>query len=378
VALIGITLTDFRNYGFVDLDVAARPVVLTGPNGAGKTNLLEAISLLAPGRGLRGAPLAECARQGGAGGWAVAARVSGPLGPVRLGTGLVGEAGEARQCRVDGVRVAGPGAFADHVRVVWLTPALDRLWAGPASERRRFLDRLVVGCDPDHAARLGAFDKAMRERNRLLAEGRHEPAWLDALEDRMAAEGVAVAAARIELVARLTATIDDRPGASRFPPARLEMTGTLEAALAGASAIEAEDTYRAELAAGRRRDQAAGRTLQGPHRSDLAARHGITGQEAERCSTGEQKALLIFITLAHARLVADGFAGCGPLVLLDEVAAHLDAARRDALFEELVALGAQAWLTGTDSALFYGLSGTAQLLSVEAGQFGAGRGPPGP
>src|SRR5690606_32242933 len=275
-------------------------------NGAGKTNLLEAVSLLAPGRGLRGAAYAEIARDGGAGGWAVAATVETAAGPLRIGTGIEpslsgSEAPRSRAVRIDGVAASGAGALAGHVRILWLTPAMDRLFLEGASERRRFLDRLVIGFDPAHGTRVNAYERALRERNRLLAEERMDDAWLSGLEDQMAAHGVAIAAARVEMLARLRGALD---AAGPFPRAGLALEGTLETALAEAPAVDIEDAYRARLAAARGRDAGAGRTLEGPHRTDLLVRHMVRDREARACSTGEQKALLIGIVLANARLLA--------------------------------------------------------------------------
>lgn len=368
MALTRLTLTDFRNYARLLLRVDPMPVVLTGENGAGKTNLLEAISMLAPGRGLRRAPLAECARADGPGGWAVAAEVAGPGGSARLGTGMTGDgAGAARQCRIDGAAVSGPGAFADHLRMVWLTPAMDRLFSGPAGDRRRFLDRLVSTIDREHARHAADYDRAMSERNRLLAAGPTQPAWLDALEARMAEAGVAIAAARLMAIGRLAAFVTSGNAAGGFPPAELALAGTLEEDLATLPAVDVEDRFRDTLRDERGRDRAAGRALDGPHRSDLLTRHGLTGVEAGRCSTGEQKALLISIVLAQARLATDMNGGTAPLLLLDEVTAHLDGARREDLFAALLALGAQAWMTGTDSALFAPLGADARFFTVYSG-----------
>ena len=371
LAVTRLSLTDFRNYSGMTLRTGAAPVVLTGPNGAGKTNILEAISLLAPGRGLRGARFAECERSDGPGGWAVAAEVNGAQGPMRLGTGLIAgmqRDAAARRCRIDGQPVRGPGAFADHLRVSWLTPAMDRLFAGPPGDRRRFFDRLVATIDPVHNRHLSEYERAMKERSRLLVDGRAEPGWLSGLEQVMAAAGVAVAAARNDAAARLGETIDAAVAGTTFPPARAAVSGDLETALAERPATEVEDRFRSTLAAGRPRDAAAGRALDGPHRSDLVVHHGQTGAPAERCSTGEQKALLIALVLAEACMVADRFHGLAPVLLLDEIAAHLDAERRAALFRTIETLGAQAWMTGTDRPLFSSLDGRARFFAVGQGE----------
>ncbi|MHA1523842.1 MAG: DNA replication/repair protein RecF [Alphaproteobacteria bacterium] len=367
-ALTRLALTDFRNYSHIDLALTGEPVVLWGANGAGKTNLLEAVSLLSPGRGLRRARLDDCACTHGEGGWAVASEVEGPLGTARLGTGrLAGEAATngQRQCRLDGQMLSGPGRFTDHLRVAWLTPAQDRIFAGPATDRRRFLDALVASDHPQHGRPLAAFTQAMRERNRLLADHRPDPAWVSALEVQMAEAGVAVAAGRRAVIAKLQTRIDET--VSAFPPAQTGLAGTLETHLDTAPAVEVEEAYRQRLRDERSRDAGAGRALEGPHRSDLLVTHGHTGVAAEQCSTGEQKALLISIVLAQARLIAGDFSGFTPVLLLDEIAAHLDAKRRNALFDELLALGAQAWLTGTDRSLFDGLEGHACFVNIEGG-----------
>ncbi len=375
-----LTLSSFRNYAAVRLVTDGRTVVLTGPNGAGKTNLLEALSLLAPGRGLRGDAFCDLARQGGGGGWAVAADVEGPEGEVRLGTAFEANAEEARQVRIDSAPQRGSGALGRHARLLWLTPAMDRLFTAPASERRRFLDRLVIAFDPGHGARVTQFEKAMRERNRLLETGETDAAWLSAVEEQMAEAAIAVAASRRTAVEALSAYVGEtrtaRDGGA-FPWVSIAIAGEIETALATEPAVKAEDAYRRRLRDGRRLDEAAGRTLAGPHRSDLEVMHGPRAVPADKCSTGEQKALLIGITLAHARAVRDAFQGFVPLLLLDEVAAHLDAARREGLYAELAELGAQAWLTGTDEALFDACRSHALFVRVEAGTLNAAPNRPG-
>jgi DNA replication and repair protein RecF len=339
--------------------------VLVGPNGAGKTNVLEAISLLGAGRGLRRATQAELPRIQGDGSWAVAAAAEGALGPVDLGTGLTPGAGEAgRRCRINGAAASGPGAFAEHLRVVWLTPAMDGLFTGAPGDRRRFLDRLVLALDPAHGARVAAYERTLRERNRLLEEAGGDGRWLDALEREAAELAVAIAAARADSVARLAALIAaGRDDGDAFPWADVALAGTLEAALATASAGAVEDEFRGRLAAMRPRDRAAGRAVEGPQTSDLVVRHGPKAMPAALSSTGEQKALLLGLVLAHARLVAQT-EGATPIVLLDEVAAHLDPARRAALYDALARLGAQAWLTGTDPEAFAPLDGRAAIFHI--------------
>jgi len=365
-----LVLSDFRSYAALDLGVDSRLVVLTGENGAGKTNLLEALSLLAPGRGLRRAELADCARQGGNGGFAVAAEIATLMGPIRLGTGIEppSAAGpRGRKYRLNGEPVTSIRTFCDHIRVVWLTPSMDGLFNGPASERRRFLDRLVLAIDADHGARVNAFEQVLRGRNRLLEEGRGDDNWLDAVEAQAAELAVAIAAARIEAVARLSAFIHDtQEGQSPFPFAELAIEGEVEQWLEKDPAIEAEDRYRAVLRANRWRDAAARRTLVGPQASDLRVRHGPKNIEATLASTGEQKALLTGLVLAHARLVA-ALSGLPPLVLLDEIAAHFDPPRRAALFDVVAGLAGQVWLTGADRALFASLEDRALMLTVRPG-----------
>ncbi len=364
-----LTLTDFRSYSRLRLDAAPGVVVLTGPNGAGKTNLLEALSFLAPGRGLRRTRLTDAARRGAveegdARTWAVAARIETADGPVDLGTGLEAKDGgrERRVVHIDGAAVKSQAVLADYVSVQWLTPQMDRLFQEGPSARRRFLDRLVFGFDPAHAGRVSAYNHAMRERSKLLASRRREPEWLTALEDTMAAKGVAVAAARSELAARLGDFCATAPGS--FPRAGIEVCGAVESWLDDGPALVAEDKLRAALARSREKDGETGGAAAGPHKSDMKVHHLEKGREAEICSTGEQKALLISLVLASARMQAQD-RGAPPLLLLDEVTAHLDGERREALFGEIEELGAQAWMTGTDAALFAPLNGNSLFLRVE-------------
>lgn len=355
-----MTVTEFRCYVIARLELDARPVVLVGPNGAGKTNLLEAVSLLAPGRGLRRSKIAEIDRHGGPGGWGVAATVCTPDGRVEIGTGR--EPGrERRIVRIDGETARGQTALAQHVSAVWLTPDMDRLFREGAYARRRFLDRLVYGFDPAHAGRVAAYEQALRERARLLRDGNGDDAWLSALEETMVERGVAVIAARQDMVARLTRALADSAGP--FPGVALAVAGTLEEWLAGAPAVEAEDRFRAALRKGRASDAESGVAAVGPHRSDLEARHLAKDMPAELCSTGEQKAMLIAIVLAEARLQS-AERGVAPLLLLDEVSAHLDGERREALFDELCGLAGQAWVSGTDATLFEPFGGRAQYVAV--------------
>lgn len=367
-----LTLTNFRNYHAAQIGLdGAGPVVLTGANGAGKTNLIEAISLLAPGRGLRRATMEELAFAEGDGGWAVSAEVEGMLGLATLGTGIDPPAGEdaapSRKCRIDRESVGSAAAFADHLRVVWLTPAMAPLFNGPASERRRFLDRLVLAVDAQHSSRVAALERCLRSRNRLLEEAHSDPHWLEAVEHETAEVAVAVAAARAETVNRLSGALTAaRDSAPEFPHAEIALEGWMEKLLPNHSAIEIEDRYRALLKENRARDAAAGRTLDGPHLSDLSVTHAGKGILASDASTGEQKALLIRLVLAHARLIKE-MTGFAPLLLLDEVVAHLDPARRAALYDALAALGAQVWMTGADPAAFGDIIGRAQMLEVRGG-----------
>lgn len=367
-----LTLTNFRNYAALSIGFSPGAVVFSGDNGAGKTNLLEAISLLTPGRGLRRAPYVDVAREGGDGGFALHARLDGPEGQVEIGTGITGgeAAGEGgRKVRINGAPARSADAMLEWLRVVWLTPAMDSLFTGPAADRRRFLDRLVLAIDPGHGQRALDYEKAMRGRNRLLTEGSRDGAWFDAIEMQMAETGVAIAAARAELVRLLAAMMDRLPSSGPFPQADISLFGDLESDVASAPAVDVEERYRAALADGRERDRAAGRTLDGPHRSDLLVRHRPKAMPAELCSTGEQKALLVGIVLSHARLIGE-MSGMTPILLLDEIAAHLDAGRRAALFSILEELNCQAFMTGTDAALFSSLRGRAQFLTVDHGTVG--------
>lgn len=353
-AVLALKLTRYRNYATLTLPLSGASVVLTGQNGAGKTNLLEAVSLLSPGRGIRGARLDEIAMKGGNGTFAAAARIANGAGEVDLGTGVVaGPAGaeSKRRVHVNHAPAGSSDALLDHLRVLWLTPSMDGLFTGPPADRRRYLDRAVLSIDKGHGARANAFEKAMRGRNRLLAEPSPDAAWLDAIETEMAELGVAIAAARREWAALAVAMIDVAGRRSAFPMADVALAGSLEGDLDGFAAREVEERYRKLLREERGADAAAGRTLTGPHRSDLLVRHAPKDMPAESCSTGEQKALLVGLVLAQARLVAN-LTGETPVILLDEIAAHLDETRRAALFDVLGDLGAQAFMTGTDEAAF--------------------------
>ena len=367
-----LTLSNFRSYhaAQVRLDRPG-PVVLTGANGAGKTNLIEAISLLAPGRGLRRATMEELAFSEGDGAWAISAEIEGMLGLATLGTGIDPPAGEesapSRKCRIDRESVGSATAFADHLRVVWLTPAMDPLFNGPASERRRFLDRLVLAVDAQHSSRVAALERSLRSRNRLLEDSPGDSHWLDAVEHETAEVAVAVAAARAETAKRLSAALEaSRDNALEFPQAQIALQGWMEQLLPDHSAVEIEDRYRSLLKDNRARDAAAGRTLDGPHLSDLVVSHASKNIPAADASTGEQKALLIRLVLAHASLIKQ-MTGFAPLLLLDEVVAHLDPSRRAALYDALSLLGAQVWMTGADPAAFGDIVGRAQVFLVRGG-----------
>ena len=350
-----LSLSDFRSYA--DAVMAPGPgfVILTGDNGAGKTNLLEAVSLLAPGRGLRGAALAMMARRGGGGPFAVAARLSEADGAAshEIGTGTLASAPERRPVRIDGAPAAA-NSLSQILSVLWLTPAMDRLFGEAASGRRRFLDRLVLALHPGHGVHAARYEAAMRARNKLLAEESRDSTWLTALEARMAEHGEAIAAARAETVAALAERLQAAPEGP-FARAGLAIEGG-----------EGARDLAARLAAGRSRDAAAGRALVGPHRDDLAVTHLGKAQPASLCSTGEQKALLIGLILGHAALVAERM-GPPPILLLDEVAAHLDPPRREALFVQLAARPGQVWMTGTEPALFAGIGAGAHRFEVAAG-----------
>jgi len=367
-----LTLTDFRSYAAATLPVAAGAVVLHGPNGAGKTNLLEALSLFTPGRGLRGATAPEMGRRepGEATGraWAVAAILTDGEDETKLGTGVQTAGAARRIVRIDG-ETAQPGRLLDHLRPVWATPEQDRLFSDARAARLKFLDRLVFAADPAHAAAVSAYEKALRERLRLLtdgAEGRAaDPLWLDALEIRLGEAGAEAAIARAAALTTLQAAIDarnDRP----FPQADLGLTGEAEAmAAAGAGPEAIAAAIRDGLARSRPRDAAAGRSLYGPHRSDLTALHREKNRPAAEGSSGEQKALVLNLILAQvARLSGQS---APPVLLLDEAPAHLDTARRAALFDEIEALGLQAFMTGTEAELFEPLRGRAQFVRVEGG-----------
>ena len=388
-----LTLTNFRSYVLASVATDAGPQVIVGANGSGKTNLLEALSLLSPGTGLRRVPFVDLARAGGDGSFAIAAHAHTLAGPADIGTGLAARATptpdpspqggggfsrgserserSGRIVRIDGSAQSGSGILADYLEIVWVTPAMDGLFTGPASERRRFLDRLILCFDHSYRTIAGRFERAMTSRNRLLADGVRDNAQLSGFEQVMAETGVAVAAARLEAVAAMAAIVQkrrERDPDSAFPWSSFQLVGTIEDDLARLSAIEAEDAYARTLRETRERDRAASRTLDGPHRSDLIVEHGPKALEARQCSTGEQKALLLGLVLAHAELLTERQEGAAPILLLDEITAHLDVHRRGALFAEILRLGAQAWMTGTDADAFSALRGNAQFWGVEEGK----------
>lgn len=347
-----LSLTDFRNHADALIAPTHDFILLTGENGAGKTNILEAVSMLAPGRGLRGAALHDMARQGGSGGFGIAASVDG----VTIGTGTSPDAPDRRQVRIDGQPQAA-NALAERLAVIWLTPAMDRLFTESPGGRRRFLDRLVLALNPAHAHHVGRYEAAMRSRNKLLTDlSRADPAWLGALESQMAEHGAAIASAREDAVTALRAAVSQLP---EQPFARPDLAITEWTS-------ERADQLIQDLAAGRRADAAARRTLVGPHRSDLSVAHAGKQQPAALCSTGEQKAMLLSMLLAHAALVRSRRAQA-PIVLLDEVAAHLDPTRRAVLFDRLAAMGSQVWMTGTEAELFDGI-GAATRFIVSGGR----------
>src|SRR5271156_5112611 len=368
--VLRLILTNFRNYHSASLETGANTIALVGPNGAGKTNLLEAISFLAPGRGLRRATLDEVAFGEGDGSWAVSAEIEGALGLATLGTGIERPLDDGaslnRKFRIDREPIASASAFADHIRVVWLVPAMDALFVGAPSERRRFLDRLVLAVDAEHSSRVNALERSLRSRNRLLEEPRPDAHWLDAVEHETAELAVAVAGLRVETMQRLQTVLAARKEAA-FPPAEIALDGWMEQLIPAHPAREIEERYRAVLRDNRARDAAAGRTLDGPHLTDLKVVYAAKGITAADASTGEQKALLIGLVLAHARLIAE-MTGLAPVLLLDEVVAHLDPARRVALYEELLQLGTQVWMTGADPALFAEVGTGAAVIEVASGR----------
>ncbi|KXF79026.1 recombinase RecF [Paramesorhizobium deserti] len=373
VAVRRLRLAHFRNYPSLSLTLSPAHVVLTGENGSGKTNLLEAVSFFSPGRGLRRATYPDVTENGAPDGFAIHATLeSAAYGEVEIGTGLAGNAvgDTARKVRINGVPATSSDALLDYSRIVWLVPAMDGLFTGTAGDRRRFLDRMVLAIDTSHGKRVLDYEKAMRSRNRLLAEERNDARWLDAIEAQMAELGTAIAAARAEMMRLITAMIERLPQEGPFPKSECFLEGALESRIAIEAAIDLEEDFRRSLRDGRSRDRAAGRTLDGPHRTDLVVHHRPKAMPAALCSTGEQKALLIGLILAHARLTGE-LSGMAPILLLDEIAAHLDEGRRAALFGIIDDLGGQSFMTGTDRALFDALGNRAQFFTVSGGTLSA-------
>jgi DNA replication and repair protein RecF len=369
-AITRLTLTDFRNYESLRLEPEVPLIALAGANGSGKTNLLEALSLLSPGRGLRGSEFADIARHGSAHRWAVSAHCVCLNDDVQIGTAWESpgdtEASQARSIVIDGLPQRTASVLANHLRILWLTPAMDRLFMGSPGERRRFLDRMVALLYPDHAAHVAAFERVMRERNALLQEPSIDAAWVTSLELQMAESGAAIAHARLDAVAALESHFVHADPDSLFPWGRIAISGETEALAGSRPAVQAEDDYRQLLVRNRAADRAAGRALIGPHRSDLMVTHGPKSMAAHLCSTGEQKALLIGLVLAQAKAVR-AMVGGAPMLLLDEIAAHLDKARRAGLFELLKGLGTQVWMTGTDAQFFNGIGTAAMVYEVQNG-----------
>jgi len=372
IRLMRMGLRDFRNYAALDLRLDGRHVCLYGANGSGKTNLLEAVSMLSPGRGLRGAEFADLIRQTPEGeparGWAISAGVRDGDIDRRLSLALdIDEQGRSRRsARLDGVETA-QADLGELMRVIWLTPSMDRVFAGPAGDRRRFLDRQVLAHFPSHAAVGAAYEKAMRQRNALLEQGRSDPAWLDAIEVGMASAGAAMALHRVDAVKVMQEAILARPEGA-FPKALIDLDGEFELHAAnGVALTDIEQEIVVQLRENRHRDRAAGRTTEGVHRTDLRVIHAPKGLPADQCSTGEQKALLIGLILANAQALFERDFAPSPLLLLDEAAAHLDSDRRAALYDELAALGGQSWLTGTDRSLFDAFGDRAQRFEVSEG-----------
>lgn len=363
-----LQLQDFRSYERLSLDLGgAMFLALCGENGAGKTNILEALSLFTPGKGLRRAELGELARSAGDGSFAISLELDCDLGRVRLGTGATPAEGPGRKHRIDLQPASSARAFADYLRIIWLTPSMDGLFMGPGAERRRFLDRLVLSVDCEHAARVSALERALRSRNRLLEERAPDAAWLDATEQEIAQTAIAIALARSDTVDRLQQIIEiGKSAETPFPWASISLVGEIDDLVRARTALDAEERYRSLLRENRRRDAAAGRTLVGPQSSDLKVIHGPKQAQADLCSTGEQKALLVGLILAHANLVraSSGFA---PITLLDEVMAHFDPKRRVALFDILEQIGCQVWVTGADPQAFADMPRSGAFIRVTAG-----------
>ncbi len=364
-----LNLQNFRCYEQVRLDnIGAGLIVLCGSNGAGKTNILEAISLLTPGRGIRGVGAMDMQRYESSQSWGISAKIDINGSEVTLGTGLNPET-RRRMVRINGADAKSQTALSDYLACLWLTPQMDRLFIDGASGRRRFLDRLIFTFDAGHSGRVKRYENAMRQRSRLLQEGQADPSWLNSLEFQMAETGVAIAAARLDFVERLQSSCDraHKSEDKLFPKARIDACGTIEELLKQSPAVEVEKLFSYQLKQSRERDAIVGGAATGPHKGDLDVVYASKNISAAQCSTGEQKALLIGLVLAHSRLMT-AERGAPPVLLLDEVAAHLDEARREALFDQLINLGGQVWMTGTDAILFESVTNKAQFFNVEAAQ----------
>lgn len=362
-----LKLSNFRCYDTARLeDLPSGLIVLSGANGAGKTNILEAISLLSPGKGLRGARAAEIQRLDGKTPWAIAADIEGHGGQTKIGTGLE-PLSDKRLIRINGTPVKSQSALADYLACVWLTPQMDRLFMDSSRERRRFLDRLVFSFDPGHSGRVSRYENALAQRSKILKDSyragrKADPLWLNGLEAQIAETGVSIAAARLDFIQKLQ-HVCDREDQSHFPLAKLRAQGTIEELLTSAPALEVEEMFKYQLNASRSVDMISGGAATGPHKSDLAVRMAEKNMPADQCSTGEQKALLIGLILSHARLIG-AERGIAPIILLDEVAAHLDENRRGALYSILIEIGGQVWLTGTEENLFSAIRDSARFFHV--------------
>ncbi len=368
--LTQLNLQNFRCYDQVRLgDIVPSLIVFCGPNGAGKTNILEAVSLLTPGRGLRGVKASDMQRHGGQTPWGVSAQVDIGGGDVKLGTGLNPTTGR-RMVRINGADAKSQNALSDYLSCLWLTPQMDRLFLEGASGRRKFLDRLIFTFDSGHLGRVTRFENAMRQRSKLLQEGETDLVWLGSLESQMAETGVSIAAARLDFVERLQNSCDCADDCADvtedvfFPKASVHARGTIEELLQNSPAVEVEKLYAYQLVQSRQRDALVGGASTGPHKSDMHVVYTAKNMEAAQCSTGEQKALLIGLVLAHGHLMM-AERGAPPVLLLDEIAAHLDEDRREALFARLISMGGQVWMTGTDLVLFESVQGKAQFFEVE-------------
>lgn len=361
-----LLLHNVRCYHSVKMeDLHSGLIILCGPNGAGKTNVLEAVSLLTAGRGLRSAANDEIQKRDASAAWAISATVETGGADVQIGTGLDAVNGK-RTVRINGVAAKNQMALSDYLSCIWLTPQMDRLFLDTAGGRRRFFDKLIFAFDPSHAGRVTRYENAMAQRSKLLREGKNEASWLKSLESQMAETGIAIAAARLDFVVRLQKACDmaHEQEETFFPRARLYLSGTVEELLSKTPAVEVEEMFAYQLEQSRSRDAETGGATTGPHKGDLVVHYAAKDMPADQCSTGEQKALLIGIILAHARLMRSE-KGAPPILLLDEVAAHLDEKRRAALFDLLTDLGGQVWMTGTDESLFSAAQNRGQFWGVD-------------